>query len=647
MKKKLIRLFIAVGLVLGVGSCADVTDTPEYYGVYKEANIENIRPSSWLREILQRQRDGLGLNRKESGYPYNTCLWNGIIPEGGNPIAKGWWPYEQSGYMIDGLYRCGIFLRDSVLMQLGSDNVGYVLSHPRANGMLGPETLGENQWAFSVFARTLLAYYDYTEDDRIPVLLKKHFSALNDTLTNRQTCIIESMCKMYSYTGDKEILQKAGHIWDLFSMNGGTKDNEVFIHEDMVSSKPIDVHGMTAAEVSKQPLILYLYTGRQEYLDAALGFYSSVERENELPDGIPASYESLFPKHAEALHETCDISDFIWSYGYMLMATGDVKWADKMESAVYNAALGAINKDFKALQYFSSPNQLLATEKSSMAPYGEEGLSRQAYRPGFDVECCSGNVHRIFPNYISRMWMNGDEHEIVAALYGPSEYRTEINGTKVCITEDTSYPFSGKITFRFALDGAPVRIPFTMRIPSWVENAKLTVNAEQPKEYHAGGFSTIERRFKDGDVVELDIDMKPRAEKRTDAGINVYMGPLLYSVDIDENVEIIKDQFKTSVAFPAYNVTPASKWNFGLPENPEITVVNTGKKGFPWTPDSTPVKLKVTAFEIPEWRLLGDTTPGLPEEKIQVSSECEEIEMVPSGCTRIRMTTLPVVEYCK
>ena len=421
MKKKLIRLFIAVGLVLEVGSCADVTDTPEYYGVYKEANIENIRPSSWLREILQRQRDGLGLNRKESGYPYNTCLWNGIIPEGGNPIAKGWWPYEQSGYMIDGLYRCGIFLRDSVLMQLGSDNVGYVLSHPRANGMLGPETLGENQWAFSVFARTLLAYYDYTEDDRIPVLLKKHFSALNDTLTNRQTCIIESMCKMYSYTGDKEILQKAGHIWDLFSMNGGTKDNEVFIHGDMVSSKPIDVHGVTAAEVSKQPLILYLYTGRQEYLDAALGFYSSVERENELPDGIPASYESLFPKHAEALHETCDISDFIWSYGYMLMATGDVKWADKMESAVYNAALGAINKDFKALQYFSSPNQLLATEKSSMAPYGEEGLSRQAYRPGFDVECCSGNVHRMFPNYISRMWMNGDEHEIVAALYGPSE----------------------------------------------------------------------------------------------------------------------------------------------------------------------------------------------------------------------------------
>ena len=42
MKKKLIRLFIAVGLVLGVGSCADVTDTPEYYGVYKTVFVVKI-----------------------------------------------------------------------------------------------------------------------------------------------------------------------------------------------------------------------------------------------------------------------------------------------------------------------------------------------------------------------------------------------------------------------------------------------------------------------------------------------------------------------------------------------------------------------------------------------------------------------------
>ena len=54
MKKKLIRLFIAVGLVLEVGSCADVTDTPEYYGVYKEANIENIRHRETASGLIAR-----------------------------------------------------------------------------------------------------------------------------------------------------------------------------------------------------------------------------------------------------------------------------------------------------------------------------------------------------------------------------------------------------------------------------------------------------------------------------------------------------------------------------------------------------------------------------------------------------------------
>ena len=66
MKKKLIRLFIAVGLVLGVGSCADVTDTPEYYGVYKEANIENIRLS--LLSVSQR------INRAVSKSPIKMRL---------------------------------------------------------------------------------------------------------------------------------------------------------------------------------------------------------------------------------------------------------------------------------------------------------------------------------------------------------------------------------------------------------------------------------------------------------------------------------------------------------------------------------------------------------------------------------------------
>ena len=250
------------------------------------------------------------------------------------------------------------------------------------------------------------------------------------------------------------------------------------------------------------------------------------------------SCENICEKEADGLHETCDISDFLWSYGYLLMATGDVRWADKMETAAYNAALGAIGKDFKTLQYFSSPNQLFATEKSSKAAYGEEGLSRQAYRPGFDVECCSGNVHRMFPNFISRMWMRGADNAVVAALYGPSEYVTTIEGSKVSITEDTMYPFSGKITFRFSTDGDGIEFPFIFRIPDWAESCDVTVNGSEKLHYTESGFESILRKFRTGDIVELEIGMTPRMNEFCNNGISVYRGPLLYSLDIKEQVRL-------------------------------------------------------------------------------------------------------------
>jgi len=610
-----------------------------YFGVYAEVPVSEIRAEGWLRGLLEIQRDGLGLHRGESGYPYNTCLWAGTIPKGGNPIAQAWWPYEQSGYIVDGLYRCGILLGDTVLTGLGHRNAAYVLEHPRANGMLGPEALGDAQWAFSVFARALLADYDVTGDRTVLDRLTAHFAALPDSLTNRQTCIVESMCKVYSHTGNKAILERAEQIWRTFSMPG-TADNEAFRHADMVAAAPVEVHGVTAAEVSKQPAILYLHTGRPEYLAAAEGFYASVERDHELVDGIPTSCEKLLSKAPEALHETCDISDFMWSYGYMLMATGDVRWADKLENAFYNAALGAVSKDFRAHQYFSSPNQIVATQFSSAADYGEEGLLRQAYRPGFDTECCSGNVHRMFPNYASRMWLRDTRGGIVAALYAPGRLSTQVGDRSVAVLERTDYPFRNNVEFEFECSET-VKFPFTVRIPAWAEGATVRVNGESPVEAAAGTFYTVDRRFRTGDRVTLDLPMHPRMEYTAGNAVNVRRGPLLFSVDIAEEARKVTGQMKTSEDFPAWDITPASPWNYALAPDTEIEVEERPVGAMPWLASETPVRLRLKAYEVPSWTV-GKTTPALPAPGFAVASEATPIEMIPSGSTRIRLTTLPV-----
>ncbi|HIW66472.1 MAG TPA: glycoside hydrolase family 127 protein [Candidatus Alistipes intestinipullorum] len=611
-----------------------------YFGQFREASVAQIHPEGWFRELLEIQRDGLGSHRVASGYPYNTCLWEGVIPKGGNPIAQDWWPYEQSGYMVDGLYRCGILLGDSSLMGLGRRNVAYVLAHPRENGMLGPEALGELQWAFSVFARAMLADYDLTGDTGVLEGLRRHFDNLPDSLTNRQACILESMCRVYAQTGDRSLLDHAERIWRTFSMPG-TSDNEAFRHDDMVAARPVEVHGVTAAEVSKLPAILYLYTGNREYLDAALGFYASVERDHELVDGIPASYEKLLGKRPEALHETCDVSDFLWSYGYLLMATGDVRWADKMENAFYNAALGSISKDFRSHQYFSSPNQIVATQYSSMADYGEEGLSRQAYRPGFDTECCSGNVHRMFPNFASRMWMRSGDDGIVAALYAPGRFETRVSGRDLRVVERTEYPFRDEIAFEFVCDGS-VRCPFTFRVPSWTENAEYCINDGEPVPVSAGKYHTIERTFRSGDRIVVRLPMRPRVEVTAENGVSVRRGPLLFSVDIAEDARPVTDQMKTSDEFPAWDIVPASAWNYALEKGVEIETVERPVGSQPWLPENAPVRLRLPAYRVPSWRMEGPSTPELPAPGFLTESHASLIEMIPSGMTRIRLTTLPL-----
>lgn len=138
----------------------------------------------------------------------------------------------------------------------------------------------------------------------------------------------------------------------------------------------------------------------------------------------------------------------------ILTVTGDAKWADKIERAVFNAGPGAITKDFKSLQYFSSVNQVIATGNSNHNEFFH-GSTWMAFRPTHETECCSGNVHRFMPDYTAYTWLRGNHDEITAALYAPTTYRFKTKDAVDCtIEEKTLYPFDGLIDFKFSLSAA-------------------------------------------------------------------------------------------------------------------------------------------------------------------------------------------------
>ena len=127
----------------------------------------------------------------------------------------------------------------------------------------------------------------------------------------------------------------------------------------------------------------------------------------------------------------------------------------------FNALPGAVTKDFRQLQYFSSANQILCSDTACprIAP------TRMSYRAAHETECCSGNVDRAMPNYVTRMWMRMGAGGLAATLFGPSEVSTDIGGPKVTVIEETDYPFRETISFTIkAVEARDVRL--SIRFPN-------------------------------------------------------------------------------------------------------------------------------------------------------------------------------------
>ena len=360
------------------------------YGSYTDGLIADITPTGWLAELLDRQLNGLSGHPEAMDYPYNSPLWAGELKRDSESRGADWWRYEQTAYYLDGIARLGFITGDGKLRGVWQENLEYVLAHPQSEpqGRLG--AAGRSMaWPFAVFFRALKASYEATGDPRIPEALEKHYlSYAPDELSDRRHVVnVEGMLWTWSLTGNDELLTRARAAWDA--------SNAELTQANCLDDKDFNMHGVTMNELLKVPMLLYAYTGEEEYLRAALNADRKMEESNMLVDGCVSSTEHLAGRDPLASHETCDVSDYSWTMGYFLETTGDAGWADRIERCVFNAGLGSITKDFRAMQYFPCPNQFLATGSSDHNAF-KYGKTWMQYRPIHETECCIGNIHRLF-----------------------------------------------------------------------------------------------------------------------------------------------------------------------------------------------------------------------------------------------------------
>ncbi len=643
------------------------------YGKFQELPLSAIEPEGWLRRFLEKQRDGLTGHLDEAGYPFNTKGWTS--PKVRRQHGQDWWPYEQTGYWIDGMIRAGHLLRDDFLVSKARKHFDYVLAHQARDGHLGPpfmrKAVSESRWPYAVFFRAMMAEHSVTRDRRIVAAIKKHY--LNGSAPHScylDVCNVEPMLWAYAQTGDKRLLEVALSAHDEY--NRVCADYDATIGKMLSAARPT-AHGVMYNEIAKLGAVLYLYTGTKRLLDATVNAYRKLDKYTMLISGVCSSTENLRGKDPLDSHETCNVTAHPWSVGYLLMATGRAEYADKIERACFNAVPGSVTSDFKAVQYFSCPNQVVVDHTSNHNFY-KCGTPWMAYRPNHDTECCPGTVNRAMPNFAARMWMTDGAGGLVAACYGPSRVTAPV-GTKheeVTVVEETDYPFSDRVDFQVRTSH-PVAFPFWIRIPGWCTSADVLVNGERLKRtLRPGTFVKIARTFHHNDRVTVRLPMRVRLSRWPRGGIGVERGPLVYSLRIEEDWRVSPIKEKTSKRFPAWDLYPASPWNYALALSAktlerDVEIIEKPLTGDPWSIVVAPIELRVPARRVAGWRIrrlrsivsqyYGETglptkrvkgtfrfTPQLPDPETlpkRLGKRRETVTLVPYGCTHLRVTIFP------
>ena len=646
-----------------------VMSQPKYFGHFAELPVGAVKPLGWTKAWLERQGTGLTGHPENMGYPFDTCILGGHIPAPEFAHGDNWWRYEQSGYFFDGVTRLSHLVDDSNVQRIHRQAMDNILTNSSDRGYGASIFL----WPNAVIGRGIAADYSAastpTEKAALAALIER-VVLTNPWPHGRDGVNAETGLYLYAHTGDPRFLELAAQAYKNY-----LNDTDSFCtKEKITSSEAFNCHGVTAAESLKMLALMYLYSGDPEALFLTKAAFEKVIAKGLMPDGAPVSSEFLGTAEFNSLHETCDISDWTWSMGYCLMATGEPKWADMIERIIFNALPGAVTKDFRQFQYFSSANQILATSTSS-----HNMLTRMSYRAAHDTECCGGNVNRAMPNYVIRQWMSlpaSSEHPgVVAVFYGPSELTVEIGGQPVTITQTTDYPFRETITFKVHVK-RPVLFDLALRIPAWCKSATITVNKKPyPAKLDSGTFATISRLFKHSDTIQLTLPMEVHSEDWFGGQSTVFVrGPLVYSLDIAEKrVEVMRDTPHVEESlngnliqgFPAVEFTPMSEWRYGIDPSvkadiTQIKVVEMAMSENPFLPGHAPVHLELPLRRLPNWNPEWTAEPtldpngkpvyvvnpqSLPTRKELVAAEAPAPQrLVPYGATHLRLTTLPVVQ---
>jgi uncharacterized protein len=363
------------------------------------------------------------------------------------------------------------------------------------------------------------------------------------------------LTELYRTTNDKKYLDLVIHLINIRGTVEGTDDNSD--RAPFREMNKVVGHAVRANYLFAGVADVYAETGDATLMNTLNKMWSNVINAKmyitggcgALYDGVSVDGTAYKPDTVQKIHqsygrdyqlpnfsahnETCaNIGNVLWNWR-MFLLTGETKYADIVELALYNSVLSGVSMD--GSKYFYT-NPLAATADYPYHLRWEGGRIPYISKSN----CCPPNVVRTIAEVNNYMYSVG-EKGLYVNMYGGNVLATELHdGTKIKLEQTTEYPWNGKIviTIKEATD-KPVNI--FLRIPGWSKSYTLKINNAFPKvRDRDGGFVIAGRKWNAGDKIELVFDMpatliesNPMVEE-TRNQVTVKRGPVVYCLESND-----------------------------------------------------------------------------------------------------------------
>ena len=247
----------------------------------------------------------------------------------------------------------------------------------------------------------------------------------------------------------------------------------------------------------------YLTLGREKHLHAAKNGFDMVLAQSFAtggwgPDeqlratGSSDVYDSLTKTHS-SFETPCGSYAHFKITRYLMRVTGDPRYGDSMERMMYNTILGVKPLEADGRTFY----------------YSDYNFKGQKVYSSHVFPCCSGTMPQVVADYRINTYFQ-DARGVYVNLYIPSTVRWTHDGAQVALTQKGEYPYDTQVQFEVKASKA-TEFALNLRIPAWAQGASVAVNGKR-EAAQAGSFARLQRKWKDGDRLEVELPMAARLE---------------------------------------------------------------------------------------------------------------------------------------